>query len=321
MFLEDTPEWGLTGETQDLPLGLEEFLAHAQRRWQHLGEVHTEGEPEPDADDQLLPGQVRWKPAIRYSVVFRQSTADELQAYGLPESDYRKAYELLWPAGWRLKHLVPYAQGTSTYYTAVWKKSMQGEIQVYGQTYADYRVKYDYLQKLGWRLKILAPYRVVFDTGYVTRYTAVWQPGTTDEVQQHEVPYAVFRAQYDELWPQGWRLKSLSILYDGRPLYTTVWEQSAKPEMHVYGVSLSAYQAKHDELTSLGWRLKFLIPYEDYTVTKYAAVWTKGTLPETQVNDVSVETFRAHYTQLWPKGWRIKIIHPHRTWVKEPVAE
>jgi Concanavalin A-like lectin/glucanases superfamily/Peptidase family M23 len=37
------------------------------------------------------------------------------------------------------------------------------------------------------------------------RYTAAWTPNTTGEYQIYDVPYATYRARYDELWPQGWR--------------------------------------------------------------------------------------------------------------------
>ena len=94
------------------------------------------------------------------------------------------------------------------HYTAVWQPSTEGEIQVYGWTYEDYRAKYDELWPQGWRLKLLDVYVV---NGQVL-YTAVWQPSSTEgEIQVYGWTYEDYRAKYDELWRQGWRLKLLDV--------------------------------------------------------------------------------------------------------------
>lgn len=41
------------------------------------------------------------------------------------------------------------------------------------------------------------------------RYTAVWQQSTAGEIQVYGWTYDDYRAKYDELWKQGWRLKIL----------------------------------------------------------------------------------------------------------------
>src|SRR5215469_11101500 len=43
------------------------------------------------------------------------------------------------------------------------------------------------------------------------RYTAVWEPSTEGEIQVYGWTYQDYRAKYDELWPQGWRLKLLDV--------------------------------------------------------------------------------------------------------------
>jgi hypothetical protein len=145
--------------------------------------------------------------ALRYTAVWTPSTAAEIQVYGWSYADYRAKYDELWPQGWRLKLIQPYVLNGEVLYTAVWKHSTAGEIQVYGRTYASFRAKYDALWPQGWRLKMLRPY--VIDNGEV-RYTAVWQPGSYDETQVYGWSYADFRARYDQLWDQGWRLSSLT---------------------------------------------------------------------------------------------------------------
>ncbi|MDQ4032994.1 MAG: hypothetical protein M3332_12300 [Actinomycetota bacterium] len=91
-------------------------------------------------------------------------------------------------------------------YTAVWQQGAAGEIQVYGWTYEHYRAKYDELWQQGWRLKILQPFVL---SGDQVRYTAVWQQSTAGEIQVYGWTYEHYRAKYDELWQQGWRLKAI----------------------------------------------------------------------------------------------------------------
>ncbi len=144
---------------------------------------------------------------VRYTAVWQQSTAGEIQVYGWTYEDYRKKYDELWKQGWRLKLLQPFVlSGDQVRYTAVWQQSTAGEIQVYGWTYEDYRKKYDELWKQGWRLKLLQPFVL---SGDQVRYTAVWQQSAAGEIQVYGWKYTDYRARYDELWGQGWRLKTL----------------------------------------------------------------------------------------------------------------
>ena len=43
------------------------------------------------------------------------------------------------------------------------------------------------------------------------RYNAVWRPSTQQEIQVHGWRYQDYRAAYDNLWPQGWRLYKLDV--------------------------------------------------------------------------------------------------------------
>ena len=42
-------------------------------------------------------------------------------------------------------------------------------------------------------------------------YTAVWEPSKAGEIQLYDVTYEEYRAKYDQLWGQGWRLKGLQV--------------------------------------------------------------------------------------------------------------
>jgi hypothetical protein len=74
--------------------------------------------------------------------------------------------------------------------------------------------------------------------------------------------YADYRAKYDQLWKQGWRLKLLQpYVVGGQVLYTAVWKPGSGGEIQVYGWSYADYRKKYDELWPQGWRLQILQVY------------------------------------------------------------
>ncbi|GAD85269.1 hypothetical protein FEK33_12530 [Nocardia asteroides NBRC 15531] len=141
------------------------------------------------------------------------------------------------------------------------------------------------------------------------RYTAAWTQNTSGEYQIFDVPYEQYRARYDQLWPQGWRLHALSTAVVNRqPLYTAIWRPATTGETQVYGVDYATYRAHYDELWPQGWRLKLLTRYVVGGRTFYTAAWAPGTTGETQIYDADYPTYRARYDELWPQGWRLKLI-------------
>ena len=141
------------------------------------------------------------------------------------------------------------------------------------------------------------------------RYTAAWTPNTSGEHQIYDVAYAQYRARYDKLWPQGWRLHSLSIVVvNSVPLYTAVWRPGTGGEYQIYDVPYAQYRARYDELWPQGWRLKLLTRYAISGQIRYTAAWVPGTGGEYQIYDVPYAQYRARYDELWPQGWRLKLI-------------
>jgi Concanavalin A-like lectin/glucanases superfamily/Polyglycine hydrolase-like, structural repeat/Peptidase family M23 len=141
------------------------------------------------------------------------------------------------------------------------------------------------------------------------RYTAAWTPATTGEYQIYDVPYATYRARYDELWPRGWRLHSLSIVVvDNVPLYTAVWRPGTGGEYQIYGAPYAQYRARYDELWPQGWRLKLLTRYAIGGQIRYTAAWAPATGGEYQIYDAPYAQYRARYDELWPQGWRLRLI-------------
>jgi hypothetical protein len=94
-------------------------------------------------------------------------------------------------------------------------------------------------------------------------YNAVWRPSTTAEIQVYGWAYQDYRAVYDQLWPQGWRLYILqSYVLNGQVLYNAVWRPSTTAEIQVYGWAYQDYRQVYDELLQSGWRLYSLDAYQ-----------------------------------------------------------
>ncbi len=141
------------------------------------------------------------------------------------------------------------------------------------------------------------------------RYTAAWSKSQAREVQIYDAAYATYRAKYDELWPQGWRLHALSIVaVAGVPRYTAVWRPGSGGELQIYDATYTQYRAKYDELWPQGWRLKLLSTYGLGGQIRYTAAFVPATGGELQIYGATYAQYRAKYDELWPKGWRLKLL-------------
>jgi Bacterial tandem repeat domain 1 len=173
--------------------------------------------------------------AVAYNAVYRQGNAAETQAYGVTYSQYRAEYNTLYPAPkyWRLYILQSYVTaGGEVLYNAVWRQpdhnvavcACDDEVQLYGYDETDLRTKYDTMWTNGFRLYELDPY--VLANGNVA-YNAVFHTSTHGEIQIYQADYTDYRAEYDSLWGQGWRLYSLNttVLPGGDVRYDAVWRQ------------------------------------------------------------------------------------------------
>ena len=144
------------------------------------------------------------------------------------------------------------------------------------------------------------------------RYAAVWQPDTTEEIQLYNWPTEALRAKYDELWPQGWRLKLLSpYVVNNEVRYVAVFRPGIEGEIQVYDAPYAEYRAIYDSLWPQGWRLKLLSPYVVNNGVRYTAVWQPGTEGEIQAYGVTFPAFQARYDRLWQEGWRLKLLSPY----------
>ena len=116
---------------------------------------------------------------------------------------------------------------------SVFHKKDKPEIQVYKWKLTDLRAKYDELWPQNWRLRELNPYVVHNEV----RYNAVWYKSNrrVNEIQIYGWKPADFRAKYNQLWPQDWRLHILRVyVIRGRIRYSDVWRKSTRSEIQVY---------------------------------------------------------------------------------------
>ncbi len=158
---------------------------------------------------------------VRYNAVWRKGTLGEQQVYADTLSQYLSTYSSL-KANWNLYILQTYLPAPTL--NAVWHPGTVGEKQDIAVTLAQLKSDYSDLRKQGWRLYILQAY--VLSNGNV-RYNAVWHPGTHPEIEMYEANYTDYRAKYDTLYQEGWRLYILQtyVLNNGDVQYNAVWRK------------------------------------------------------------------------------------------------
>lgn len=192
--------------------------------------------------------------------------------------------------------------------TAVWHKSNDAEKQVYGWSYANYRKYYDLIWKDGWRLHLLETAVV---NGQV-EYSAVWRKAAgAEERQVYDYKYADFKAEYDKIWKDGWRLHLLSnYVLNGQVYYTAVWRKPGDiGETQYFSLEFDDYKAKNEALAKDGWRVHILNNYVLNGKVLYTAVWRNtGNTPQTQVWGWKYPDFKAKYDELWKDGWRLHVL-------------
>ena len=93
-------------------------------------------------------------------------------------------------------------------------------------------------------------------------YTAVWTKTGGDEIQVYEWNYTDYRKKYDELWPQGYRLKLLTnFVSSGVVKYTAVFTRSTAAEIQTYTWPYEDFRDKDDELRKSGYSLEMMNAY------------------------------------------------------------
>jgi hypothetical protein len=135
------------------------------------------------------------------------------------------------------------------------------------------------------------------------------------EIQVYGWSYANYVAEYNSLWPDGWRLYSLQsyALSNGTVLYNAVWRPTGNTsEEQLYGVTYKQFRSTYNTLYPEGWRLyilqAYVLPNGDVL---YNAVFRPGNLGEHQLYGVTFAQFQSTYNTLYPKGWRLSILQSY----------
>lgn len=175
---------------------------------------------------------------------------DEFGEYGLDYAAFCAKYDDAWGPGWRLRSVRPHARGASTVHSAVWRTGTHGEIQKFDASYESYRKRYDELWGQGWRLDQLRVH-----TPLMGRPALLGGLGAGHRARDPAVLRDIrrYRAKYDELWGQGWRLHQLAPYAAGSSVRrSVVWRKSTSPEIQLHGASYQSPTAR--STTSCGAR-------------------------------------------------------------------
>lgn len=225
---------------------------------------------------------------LRYNAVWRPAgDTHEKRHHGITLGQLQSDDAKLSDKDWRLYILQAHvAPNGDVLYDAVWRRwGEDKQKKLLGVTYDAFRSEYDTIftassseKAPGWRLSNLQSY--VLPSGEV-RYDAVWRPGTVAETQVYGWTFADYKAKYDKLFVDGWRLYILDsyVIADGTVRYNAVWRQGTHAETQVYGWTFSDYKTKYEALIPDGWRIYILNAYVlPGGEVRYDAVWRKGTI-------------------------------------------
>ena len=171
----------------------------------------------------ILQSYVLANGALTYNAVLRAGNVPEHgtlgETYTRVVSDVYTNYQ----QDYRPYILQPYVTATGdVLYNTDWRPGDLAQVVEPQATFADFESANDNVDPQGYRLYIFQSY--VTASGEVL-HSAVWRPGTHEEKTVFGSTYADYKAKYDEIFPQGWRLYILNayVLPNGDVRYDAVW--------------------------------------------------------------------------------------------------
>jgi 3',5'-cyclic AMP phosphodiesterase CpdA len=162
---------------------------------------------------------------VYFNAVWRPGDVAETQDYEDTAGAFDSRMTTLYSSGWRLRMLEAYVPDSSVEYNAVWRPGVVNDKRTFGQSFTDYKSLYNTLWTEDWRLYLLQSY---LEPDGSEVFDAVFHPGNHGEIQIYGATYNEYRTQYNNLWPDGWRLYILQsfVAADGTVHYNAVWRQS-----------------------------------------------------------------------------------------------
>jgi murein DD-endopeptidase MepM/ murein hydrolase activator NlpD len=144
------------------------------------------------------------------------------------------------------------------------------------------------------------------------RYTAVWQRGTGAEIQMYGVTYEQYRAKYDSIWNDGWRLAVLETVgVDDHARYTAVWRPTGGSEFQLYGATRKELEAENEKRELDGWRLDLLTSYVVNEQAHYTGVWRPSNSPRSLLLGETRSQFDAKDDRQREHGYCLHHLNTH----------
>ena len=203
---------GNTAEIQGYGVTKEQFIAKYNQLWPLGWRIYI-------LDTYVKDG------ATYYNAVWRPGDLGETQDYEDSWTGFNTLRTKLYSEGWRPISLEAFVDAGATKYNAVWRPGAVNDMHIFTADFTNYKTLYNTLWQGNWRLYLLQSY---LDENDDEVFDAVFHPGNHGEIQIYGATYAEYRAKYDALWPEGWRLYILQsfLAGDGTVHYNAVWRQS-----------------------------------------------------------------------------------------------
>jgi hypothetical protein len=171
----------------------------------------------------ILQSYVLANGALAYNAVLRAGNVSEHGTLGETHTRLVSDVTTNYHQDYRPYILQPYVTATGdVLYNTDWRPGDLTQVVEPQATFADFESANDNVDPQGYRLYIFQSY--VTARGEVL-HSAVWRPGTHEEKTFFGSTYADYKAKYDEIFPQGWRLYILNtyVLPNGDLRYDAVW--------------------------------------------------------------------------------------------------
>ncbi len=144
------------------------------------------------------------------------------------------------------------------------------------------------------------------------RYTAVWERRADPEIQVYGMTYEQYRAKYDSIWNDGWRLALLETVgVDDKARYTAVWRPTGGSEFQLYGVTKAELEAENNQRNLDGWRIDLLTSYVVDGKAHYTGVWRPSDQARPMLAGESFNTFNARDRAERDHGFRLHRLTTH----------
>lgn len=145
---------------------------------------------------------------VRHTVVLRPSEHEEGVHYWWKADDVESLIEKRQDQGFRIHQIHPYLNDHGTLlYTIVFRRHGPDQHTLISGSLEEFRRLTNQLWDMDWPLKRLQ----VLEVDGEPRYTAVWEPGRQGQYWYADYRHSEFRSEYQNMWPDGWRLVELSV--------------------------------------------------------------------------------------------------------------